>query len=1036
VTTPVPDEIATPEWAVLFYLCGHYNRPDLKDPFLTALDEIRKVGASGQVGIAAYLDLESGARRIAIRPGDAAQDSEGIGAVNSGAPETLEQFITWAFDACPARRYILVMAGLGIMDSHSVVGRPPFDAARLFAICDDRATDDAIELHELSDVLRRTFPEEGPRRLIMLACDMYATQFMEVAYELREYADFLVGLQPDDRTDAPGLQHWPYARLVERWQEVLRTPLADGGPRWRFGFDKMGEALARETVSFLSTHYVTSPHGTAPPVTVSAINLRALMPLAQALDTFSVVFLQWLSNDVIWRAREQVFSKHKDLLQHAWSYDLDAVASSVQASLIDAAHEAVARWAGETLPKLGYARLAEGLRILVSAARDTVRRMPADTAVRALATELARCRSELDQAIAVAAEDARHAAATAELLKAVRRLFIVEGDPPTIRHAEAWTMIFGAARDRLPPSQAKELADAFEGVEAAGQLGRLARRVSELTRGPAGEGQAPAIVAVWPPGQRSGLSLYRPIDLDKLAESNYLELRFSRELHWTALLTAIDLIKNHACMLWRLLESQLTAAPLEARYQLMRRLAGERALTGRHANQLRALSAPEALFLTLEPVVDADEREPAADRRTSASDAPVGTYCVRLASLDRAATVVERRNRVTRDRLARVLAEIDAIGDASGARPADLVQRLARCGSLLGDDILFGVGDRLADVEPQDDRPVHLVLQMPRELMRYPWELLRDRRGWLVDRFAIGRQVIADADSAGRWARPRRQGPLRLLVVAPKIAGSGVEVSGAGEIEGAKVAECFERLMERLPGLVEELPFREHIGVEITVDRFRELLRDGRYDVVHFAGHGRYNRDEPEQSAWQFSDGPLYAFELRHTLANAERTPWLMYGSACESGREAVEARRGSHEGVYGMASAALAEGVAAYIAPLWKIPDIDATNLATAFYQALLLRRTSVGEALAVARRLVKEDRGEGVEMLIPILREPDAEDARPPEVRSAGWAGIVLYGDPTPTILQRLSPSDAIGARGNESSETERPAAAGVGARALDSV
>ena len=40
--------------------------------------------------------------------------------------------------------------------------------------------------------------------------------------------------------------------------------------------------------------------------------------------------------------------------------------------------------------------------------------------------------------------------------------------------------------------------------------------------------------------------------------SNYLNLRFSRELHWTALLTAVDLINNHARMLWRLLESQLT----------------------------------------------------------------------------------------------------------------------------------------------------------------------------------------------------------------------------------------------------------------------------------------------------------------------------------------------------------------------------------------------------------------------------------------------------------------------------------------------
>jgi CHAT domain-containing protein len=83
------------------------------------------------------------------------------------------------------------------------------------------------------------------------------------------------------------------------------------------------------------------------------------------------------------------------------------------------------------------------------------------------------------------------------------------------------------------------------------------------------------------------------------------------------------------------------------------------------------------------------------------------------------------------------------------------------------------------------------------------------------------------------------------------------------------------------------------------------------------------------------------------------------------------------------MASAALGQGVAAYVGPLWKIAESDAKNLAADFYEALLLRRTSVGEALALARRRLKSE-------------------------QSAGWTGLVLYGDPTPTVLQRLSPSD----------------------------
>jgi hypothetical protein len=983
------------EWSVLFYLCGHFNRAGVRDPFVAALDEIRQVAATPQASAAVYLDLESGAQRIALRPGEQAE-SEFVGAVNSGDPRSLAAFLSWAFDACPAKRYILVMAGLGILDADSVVGRPPFDTARTFSICDDRATDDAIELHELSATLDAAFPADGERRLVLLACDMYAMQFMEVAYELQPYVDFLVGIQPDERQEAPIVPHWPYARLLRRWQELVATKPEGAQPRWRTGVDPHGALLARETVNIVAEHYGTS---TGPPLTVSAINLPALTPLAQALDTFSVVYLQWLSNDVTWRARERVFSDFRKRLESAWSYDLDVVATATAWALEAEAAEALVRWAADTLPTLSYPRLADALRALGTAARELAADPAEAEACAEIVDRITACRWTLERAIAASVTSLDHAVESTpdDILKMVTGLFVdspaqparsetqADLDPLPMRHARTWGRIVSLARTRFVSPQSVELGDVIDGVDASRQIARLANRVAELVRAPA-TGDQGVIVAVWPPKGHCGLSLYRPVDLDKLAESNYLNLRFSRELHWTALLTAVDLINNHARMLWRLLESQLTAAPLEARYQLMRRLAGSHALTGRHADQLRALSAPDALFLSIEPVdVSAQRGATAAggSESSSAADDGVLSYCVRLNSLERGATVVERRNPIHRERLDRVLQEIDAIGSNPGAEPATALERLACCGSLLGDDILYGIGDRLAEVTPSDGRPVHLVLQMPRELMRYPWELLRDRHGWLVERFAVGRQVIAEADSISEWAGTRRRGPLRFLVVAPSTGGSGAEVSNVGILEGEHVAACFERLLERLPGLVDPSGFRDYIDKPLTVERFRTLLREGRFDIVHFAGHGRYDAARPERSCWLFSDGPLYAFELRHTLANAKVIPWLLYGSACEGSREAAAPRLGYHDGVYGMASAALGQGVSAYVGPLWKIAEADAKNLAADFYEALLLRRTSIGEALAVARRRRKQE-------------------------GSAGWTGVVLYGDPTPTVLQRLSPAE----------------------------
>jgi CHAT domain-containing protein len=108
------------------------------------------------------------------------------------------------------------------------------------------------------------------------------------------------------------------------------------------------------------------------------------------------------------------------------------------------------------------------------------------------------------------------------------------------------------------------------------------------------------------------------------------------------------------------------------------------------------------------------------------------------------------------------------------------------------------------------------------------------------------------------------------------------------------------------------------------------------------------------------------------------------------------------------MATAALSQGVAAYVGPLWKISDMDAKNIAAAFYEALLIRRTSLGEALALARRSVREGEPDLDELVTrPPQRIGSGQD--PSAVHSTGWAGMVLYGDPTPTILQRLSPPDA---------------------------
>ena len=74
-------------------------------------------------------------------------------------------------------------------------------------------------------------------------------------------------------------------------------------------------------------------------------------------------------------------------------------------------------------------------------------------------------------------------------------------------------------------------------------------------------------------------------------------------------------------------------------------------------------------------------------------------------------------------------------------------KRIESLGETLGEDILQELGVKLTDASQSPDQ-IHLQLQIPRELMKYPWELMHYKDGWLSEHFAMGRQVLPPD---GRW---------------------------------------------------------------------------------------------------------------------------------------------------------------------------------------------------------------------------------------------------------------------------------------------
>jgi CHAT domain-containing protein len=479
-----------------------------------------------------------------------------------------------------------------------------------------------------------------------------------------------------------------------------------------------------------------------------------------------------------------------------------------------------------------------------------------------------------------------------------------------------------------------------------------------------------------------------------LAQSNYLQLQFSRHVQWAALVGAFQLITEKPHALWRMISGLLADASGPARDALLQRLVGPDSLIDGMQQQFQALGANQVLTLSLDP----------KEELTSRSDAQ--RYRLRLESSIAGATIPQQDSRVYGPTLEAALQGLERLLNSFEETP-DLKQNLRALGRTLGEDLIQDLAERLeaersAATDGLTDGTPHLRLQIPRELMRYPWELMHDRHGMLCERFALGRQVFMETQLTRRLMR-RKPGPVEVLIIGdPQFDYDRYQqayrfqprqLPGA-QHEARTVAAAFARLREELAGLP-SINVTPLIGTTVTVGEFRQCLRSGQFDIIHYAGHARFDQADPEGSAWLLSDGLLHAREIRNTLAWTESPPWLVFANACEAGMDAGTPV-GRYQGdVFGLATAFINQAVTAYIAPLWPVDDAVAAQLAEDFYRALLLERASLGEALRRAKVRAKQD------LLGPDGEEEDA--VVPPSV-ALSWASVVLYGDPTPRLLESL--------------------------------
>jgi len=251
-----------------------------------------------------------------------------------------------------------------------------------------------------------------------------------------------------------------------------------------------------------------------------------------------------------------------------------------------------------------------------------------------------------------------------------------------------------------------------------------------------------------------------------------------------------------------------------------------------------------------------------------------------------------------------------------------------------------------------------------------PWELLHlgEDQPFLSLQRPIARMPLDAGSRAPRSPQRRRESHrLKFLLIGANW-----------RRDLPNVPREIERIADALTG-----QFGDRIQIDApaaTPDALYDAIKDGTYDVLHYAGHAAFDAGNPANSRLLLDDDkdlPASIIErmLRHhpvVFLNACST--AVSGLAAPAGSTAAGGRAApaSIAPAEGLSSAFIYGGALGCIGNLWPVHDREAAEFAVEFYLGLIEGHT-LGKAMLLARQKLQ------------------GRDAN----RST-WAGFVLFGNP----------------------------------------
>jgi hypothetical protein len=267
----------------------------------------------------------------------------------------------------------------------------------------------------------------------------------------------------------------------------------------------------------------------------------------------------------------------------------------------------------------------------------------------------------------------------------------------------------------------------------------------------------------------------------------------------------------------------------------------------------------------------------------------------------------------------------------SGATPLQKIQRLGTKGTYLFDRllspqaraVLWDVRSRIGSVHIQSQEPW------------VPWELLKlsgdDGTGTVVEA-----GFLCEDYEVTRWVPG--------IGYRPDLTMSNVGVVIPPD-SGLPAA-----VPEREQMLALASPQRKVTAIQPEEVTVRKALADGRFDVIHFTGHGVAGQSSADRAEIRLQGGSrLRPEDLSGVVGNLGKRSPIVFLNACEIGRAGMGLGRPG-----GWPRGFLAAGAGAFIGPFWKVADPSAATFAAEFYRELI-KGKSVGAAARAARLTIK---------------------------------------------------------------------------------